>query len=76
MRILFIHEVNYRDKVIFEMHEFPELLSLRGHDVSFLHYPEGAGRQHSSLRTRREVISGRVHPADGHDAGRWHRRRD
>ena len=33
MKILFIHEVNYRAKVVFEMHEFPELLSLAGHEV-------------------------------------------
>lgn len=62
MRILFIHEVNYRNKVIFEMHEFPELLSLRGHDVTFFHYPEHPDRPRRSLRTKRELITGRVHP--------------
>ena len=39
-KILFIHEVNYQSKVIFEMHEFPELLNLSGHEVTFLHFPE------------------------------------
>jgi glycosyltransferase involved in cell wall biosynthesis len=62
MRILFIHEVNYSNKVIFEMHEFPELLALRGHDVSFLHYPEFPDVPRRSLRARREVVPGRVHP--------------
>jgi glycosyltransferase involved in cell wall biosynthesis len=62
MRILFIHEVNYSNKVIFEMHEFPELLALRGHDVSFLHYAEFPYEKRISLRSRREVIPGRVHP--------------
>lgn len=62
MRILFIHEVNYRNKVIFEMHEFPELLALRGHDVAFLHYPEFPDRPRVSLRTVRERLRGRVHP--------------
>ena len=62
MRILFIHEVNYRNKVIFEMHEFPELLALRGHEVSFFHYPESPDQRQISLRTTREVIPGRVHP--------------
>jgi glycosyltransferase involved in cell wall biosynthesis len=61
VRILFIHEVNYLNKVIFEMHEFPELLALRGHDVSFFHYPESPELPTVSFRTRRERISGRVH---------------
>ena len=60
MRLLFIHEVNYVSKVIFEMHEFPELLALRGHDVTFFHYPEGGGTQ--SFRTTRRKISGRAYP--------------
>ncbi len=59
MRLLFIHEVNYESKVIFEMHEFPELLALRGHDVTFLHYPEGGGTR--SFRTRRRKIRGRAY---------------
>jgi len=62
MKILFIHEVNYVNKVIFEMHEFPELLSLAGHDVSFFHYPEKPTRRRVSLFARRESVSGRVHP--------------
>jgi glycosyltransferase involved in cell wall biosynthesis len=62
VRILFVHEVNYLNKVIFEMHEFPELLALRGHDVSFFHYPEAMDRRHVSLRATRTRISGRVHP--------------
>lgn len=62
MRILFIHEVNYLNKVIFEMHEFPELLALKGHDVSFLHYPEAPDEPRASWRTTRETIQGRVHP--------------
>jgi glycosyltransferase involved in cell wall biosynthesis len=61
MRILFIHEVNYVNKVIFEMHEFPELLSLQGHDVSFFHFPESPDKPRTSMRTVRETIHGRVH---------------
>lgn len=41
MRITFLHEVNYLEKPIFEMHEFPEYLSLKGHEISFIHFPEG-----------------------------------
>ena len=62
MKILFIHEVNYRAKVVFEMHEFPELLSLAGHDVYFLEFAEDVGIRNSSLRTRRQVISGKAYP--------------
>ena len=40
MRILFIHEVDYENKPVFEMHEFPELLALRGHEVFFLDFTE------------------------------------
>ncbi len=67
MRILFVHEVNYLTKVLFEMHEFPELLSLRGHEVSFLHFPErdrspASVRTRPSLRTRVATRSGRAYP--------------
>ena len=62
LKILFIHEVNYRAKVIFEMHEFPELLSLAGHDVHFLEFPEDVGIRNSSIRTKRNLIAGRAYP--------------
>jgi glycosyltransferase involved in cell wall biosynthesis len=54
--------VNYRAKVVFEMHEFPELLSLAGHDVHFLEFPEDVGIRNTSLRTKRNVIVGRAYP--------------
>lgn len=64
MRILFVHEVNYRAKVVYEMHDFPELLSLRGHEVVFIDYPEGEQRRgfRALLDLRTEVRS-RVHRA-------------
>ena len=61
MRILFVHEVSYRKKVIFEMHEFPELLSRAGHDVSFLEFDEGRKFWQGKPSPRQELISGRVH---------------
>jgi glycosyltransferase involved in cell wall biosynthesis len=61
LKILLIHEVSYRKKVIFEMHEFPELLSLRGHDVTFLDFDEGRKFWQAKQAPRREIISGRVH---------------
>ena len=43
LKILFIHEVSWRKKVVYEIHDFPELLSLQGHEVSFLEYDEDEG---------------------------------
>jgi len=59
MRVLFVHEVNYLEKVVFEMHEFPEYLSQRGHLVGFVDFQEARsfGR---NFRVKHEVISGRV----------------
>lgn len=58
MKILFLHEVGYLEKPIFEMHEFPEHLAARGHEVAFADFPETAGYQ-SEARFG-EVIEGRV----------------
>lgn len=60
MKILFVHEVSYRKKVIYEMHEFPELLSLRGHEVTFLEFDEGRKFWLAKQAPKRELISGRV----------------
>lgn len=61
LNILFVHEVNYLTKPIFEMHEFPELLAARGHKVSFIHFAEGYKFWQSKRSPRSVVISGRVH---------------
>ena len=44
MKILFVHEVSWFNKVVFEMHDFPELLSLDGLEVHFLDFDEGKPR--------------------------------
>jgi glycosyltransferase involved in cell wall biosynthesis len=44
MKILFVHEVSWFNKVVYEMHDFPELLSLKGHEVHFLDFDEGKSR--------------------------------
>ena len=44
MKILFVHEVSWFNKVVYEMHDFPELLSLSGHEVHFLDFDEGKPR--------------------------------
>ena len=61
MKILVVHEVNYLEKVIYEIHEFPEMLAAAGHDVTFFQFQEGADRK-SKNRFRERVISGRVYP--------------
>ena len=60
MRILFLHEVNYLEKPIFEMHEFPEHLAVLGHDVGFVHFPEGWSKQEVSNQGFMKVIAGRA----------------
>ena len=62
MKILFVHEVDYRNKVIFEIHEFPELMALRGHDISFFQFAEKDGNGNSQSRNGISQISGRAHP--------------
>jgi glycosyltransferase involved in cell wall biosynthesis len=44
MKVLFVHEVSWQKKVTYEIHDFPELLQLRGHDVSFIEYDEASAR--------------------------------
>ena len=58
MRILFLHEVGYLEKPIYEMHEFPEHLAARGHEVAFADYPETPTKQISPRFG--VVIQGRV----------------
>jgi glycosyltransferase involved in cell wall biosynthesis len=62
VKLLFVHEVSYRKKVIFEMHEFPELLAERGHEVYFFDCDEGAKFWNGGLTPRMETLPGRVHP--------------
>lgn len=58
MKILFVHEVGYLEKPIFEMHEFPEHLAKLGHDVAFIDFPELSNP--SIDRQRAEEVNGRV----------------
>ena len=60
MRILFLHEVNYLTKPIFEMHEFPENLAALGHEVGFVHFPEGLSRAELTNTPLKQAIAGRV----------------
>lgn len=60
MKILFLHEVNYLAKPIFEMHEFPEYLATLGHEVGFMHFPEGVRCADLHTLPAVDKINGRV----------------
>ena len=45
LKLLFVHEVNYLKKVVYEMHEYPERLAARGHQIVFVDFPEGSERR-------------------------------
>jgi glycosyltransferase involved in cell wall biosynthesis len=62
VRILFLHEVNFLEKPIFEMHEFPEHLASLGHEVGFLQFPEGRSIEEVKALGWKNKISGRVLP--------------
>jgi len=48
MNILFVHEIDWLNKVVFEIHSLPELLSSFGHNVFVVDF--------GSLRDRRHVF--------------------
>jgi glycosyltransferase involved in cell wall biosynthesis len=60
MKILFVHEVDYLSKVVFEMQEFPEKLAAKGHEVHFLDFPENQPLRRPRFRMKRRLISGRT----------------
>ena len=59
MKILVVHEVDYLEKVIYEIHEFPEMLAAAGHEVTFFQFQEGASRKKKNIFRARDV-NGRV----------------
>ncbi len=62
MRILFLHEVNYLEKPIFEMHEFPEHLAALGHEIGFVQFPEGLTQAAVRKVGWKAKVPGRVLP--------------
>lgn len=62
LNLLFVHEIDYKNKVIYEIHEFPEMLSAAGHVVAFLDYSEHSEIFKRFRRGSRETTSGRVIP--------------
>jgi glycosyltransferase involved in cell wall biosynthesis len=67
MNILVLHEVDYLKKVVYEVHDIPELLAARGHDVTFIDYEEHWERSHKLdlVRWRTEVVTGAHRAFDG-----------
>jgi glycosyltransferase involved in cell wall biosynthesis len=63
VRILFLHEVNYLEKPIFEMHEFPEHLAALGHEVGFVQFPEGLSFSEVRALGWKVKVPGRVLPS-------------
>ncbi|MBP6186849.1 MAG: glycosyltransferase [Rhodoluna sp.] len=62
LNLLFVHEVSYEKKPVFEMHEFPEHLVARGHKVTFLQFDEGFKFWRDKRQPTEKTIPGRVLP--------------
>ncbi len=62
LNLLFVHEVSYEKKPIFEMQEFPEHLAARGHKVTFLQFDEGYKFWRGKRKPTEKTIQGRVLP--------------
>jgi len=65
MNVLFIEEVDWLKKVVYEIHSLPELLNSLGHNVFFMDFEENWEKEHAhdfgSFRARRSVQKGRAH---------------
>ena len=66
MKFLFVHEVNWCEKVTYEIHDIPELLSIAGHEVTFIDFPEFSKTDPRnkcfSFKTTRAFAQSRAHP--------------
>ena len=66
MNILVVHEVDWIRKVVYELHEIAELLSLRGHNVVAIDFEEQWERtgllDFGYLRTKTCQAGGRSYP--------------
>lgn len=65
MKFLFVHEVNWLEKVTYEIHDIPELLSIAGHEVTFIDFPEFSKtdprNKRFSFKTTRAFAQSRAH---------------
>jgi glycosyltransferase involved in cell wall biosynthesis len=61
VKILFVHEVSYLKKPIYEIHEFPELLANMGHQVTFFEFDEGRKFWEKGPKAlKSQTVSGRI----------------
>jgi len=74
MNILFIHEVDWQSKVVFDIHSLAEALSLRGHHVFAVDYENTWNKSDpldfGSLRTKRFPGVSRAFPGSSVDLNR------
>ena len=62
LKVMFVHEVSYEAKVVYEIHEFPEFLAIRGHEIVFVDFPEHQVSW-KSLLNRPRFLNGRAVPS-------------
>jgi glycosyltransferase involved in cell wall biosynthesis len=62
LKILFVHEISYIKKPVYEIHEFPEYLASKGHDVSFFEFDEGRRFWNPSSAINENSSTGKVVP--------------
>jgi len=68
MKLLFVHEISWLKKVVYEIHDIPELLALKGHEVTFLEYDEDDGVQEkTALVEKRYLFSKRSSNSRAHE---------
>lgn len=65
MNILFVEEVDWLQKVVYEIHSLPEKLNTFGHNVFFIDFEENWKRNNildfGALKTKKTVYTGRAH---------------
>jgi hypothetical protein len=62
LNLLFVHEVNFETKVIFEMQEIPEFLAARGNTITYIDFPEGRRFWRRGNASRSRLVQGRTQP--------------
>jgi len=62
LNLLFVHEVSYEKKPVFEMQEFPEHLAAKGNKITFVQFDEGFKFWRDERQPESKLIDGRVLP--------------
>jgi glycosyltransferase involved in cell wall biosynthesis len=63
LNILFVHEIDWSTKVVFDLHSLSELLSNFGHNVFIIDFKILSNKKidFSSLKTEESILAGRAH---------------